>query len=281
MALDPRLVRVTFEDEGIIDVFTADMSITCKGARTGSWVQNTCDITIANIDKDTRDRLATKYMPENQLNVHKVTRGFVFIDVGRESTGYHRLFEGDIYLIGITEPPDITLVVNVVSNYFSKSDLASKNFGLTNTLSGIAQSVADDMGLQLDFLASSDLTIANQYYHGDVAGQLRIFDYIPFVDAFVDNGKLIIKDSGVAISDNVTLIDVDNEMIGIPAFSDVGLNVTFLIRPGIRVGSIVRIESKIYPATNGDYVIVNLEFDVASRDTQFYFRAFCTRKVAS
>lgn len=277
MPLDFRILRVTFEDGESVDIFQEE-AITVKGMRTGSWVQNTCEISIANIDKDTRDRLATKYRPENQLQVG-ATRGFVFIDVGRDSYGTFRLFEGNIVFITITDPPDIQLQIQVVANYFSKSDLASKSFGFTNKLSGIAQSVADDLGLQLEFQVTNDINISNLFYSGDVAGQLKIFDDMAFVDAFVDNGKLILKDQGAPVSDIIIDIDVDNEMIGIPTFTDVGLEVRFLIRPGVRVGTIIRIRSRLYPATNGEYVIVNLGFDVANRDTPFYFNVFATRVV--
>lgn len=276
MAFDFRLLRITFDDEGVKDVFE-NVAITCKGARTGSWVQNTAQVTIANIDKDTRNRLATKYKPENQLRAGKAGRGFVFIDIGRESYGFFRLFEGNIVLISMTEPPDITLEITVVSNLFAKSDMVSKSFGPVAKMSEIAQSVADDMQLSLEFLVTNDLSIKNLTYYGSVAGQQKIFNEWAFIDTFTDNGKLVVKDSGVPISDLVVTIDVDNEMIGIPTFNDVGLNVTFLIRQGVRVGTILRIKSRLNPATNGDYVVVNLRFDVANRANPFYFNVFATR----
>ena len=276
MAFDFRLLRVTFDDEGTERVFE-NVAITVKGARTGSWVQNSAEIVITNIDTDTRNFLATKYKPENQLRVGLIGRGFVFVDIGRESYGFFRLFEGNVVLISITPPPDISLVITVVSNYFAKSTLASKNFGLRQKLSQIAQSVADDMELQLDFNVEDDFIIPRLTYSGPVAGQLKIFNEWPFIDSFVDNGKLVIKNNGQPISENIVLINVDTEMIGIPTFNDIGINVKFLIKPGVRVGSQIRIQSRLNPAANGDYVVVNLGFDVANREVQFYYNVFATR----
>ena len=277
MSLDFRIVRITFEDDGFTDVFENE-AIVAQGQRTGSWVQNQATITIANIDKETRDRLATRYRPQDQLRVGQ-TRGFCFVDVGRDSYGTFRLFEGNIVLVDVTDPPDISLVVTVVANYFSKSDLASKNFGFTNKLSGIAASIAKDLEVELDFQVTNDFNIQNLTYSGDLAGQMKIFDDIPYIDGFIDNGKLIVKDRYSAIDSNIIHIDADNEMIGIPRFTDVGLSVRVLAKASIRPGSIISIFSRIYPATNGEYVVVNIEFDVANRDTQFYFDIFATRRV--
>lgn len=278
MAFDPRLVKITFIDEGSTTVFEGDFAITVKGKKTANYVQNSADVTIANISKELRDSLAFKYKPENNMGGVQ-DRGFVFIDVGRESTGYFRLFEGNISMITVSDPPDITMGILVIADYSKKSDIKSKNFGLTAKASDIAKSIADDMGVDLKFLLKEDISIPNQYYTGDIPGQLRILDIIPFIDVFIDNGTLYLVDSGSSVDNTFHLIAVDNEMIGIPTFTDVGLNVTFLVRPGIGIGSTVRVESNIYPATNGDYVIVNLDFNIASRDTPFYYTAFCTRKI--
>lgn len=276
MPLDFRILRVTFEDEGVIDVFEKD-AITVKGQRTGSWVQNQAEITIANIDKDVRDRLATKYRPENQLSRERIEKkGFVFVDVGRDSYGTFRLFEGNIMLIGLTPPPDIQLIVTVNSNYFSKSELASKNFGDINTVKGIADSISKDMELELDFQVENDISVGNLTYYGDVAGQVRLLSDMPYIDAYVDNGKLVVKDTGSPVSENPIYINVDTEMIGIPKFTDAGINVTILIKAGVRVGSLIRIRSEKYPATNGDYVIVSLGIDAANRDSPFYYEIFGT-----
>ena len=124
---------------------------------------------------------------------------------------------------------------------------------------------------------SDDIPIRNLYYAGDVAGQMKLLDDIPNLDAFIDNGKLVLKDRGIGVRDIEILIDVRNEMIGIPSLSDVGVNVTILIRPNVRVGQIIRIESVIYPAANGRYTIVNLGIDVANREQPFYYNIFATR----
>ena len=87
------------------------------------------------------------------------------------------------------------------------------------------------------------------------------------------------KDRGAPVSEVVHVIDSDNEMIGIPTATQTGINVKFLIRPGVRVGSIIEVKSRIYPAVNGRYVIVRLAFDVANRELPFYYDVFGTVKI--
>ena len=284
MGIDNRRIQVILEDEGRRDVFE-DLAIHIRGVRTGSWILNDATVTIWNVDKDTRERLTRRYRPENRLRGISdnrqllETRGQVFIDIGRESTGLFRLFEGNIITITQTDPPDIALEMRIMTRYNFKSELNSKNFGPINNVRGVAESIANDLGLELDdssLTEDRNISVRNLTFSGAMADQIKVFREFPFVDAYVDNNRLVVKNNRSPVRDPVTVINVRNGMIGIPRFNEYGINVKFLARQGVRVGSQIQIESDIYPATNGNYVIVNISFDVANRDTPFYFDVYAT-----
>ncbi len=67
-------------------------------------------------------------------------------------------------------------------------------------------------------------------------------------------------------------------MIGIPEFTEQGIKVKMLLDNQTKLGGGLRITSSIYPAVNGDYVIYKLGFDIATRDTPFYYIAEAARR---
>ncbi len=67
-------------------------------------------------------------------------------------------------------------------------------------------------------------------------------------------------------------------MIGIPEFTEQGIKVKFLLDNRTTLGGGIQIESKIYPATNGNYVIYKLGFEITNRDKPFYWIAEATRR---
>jgi hypothetical protein len=66
-------------------------------------------------------------------------------------------------------------------------------------------------------------------------------------------------------------------MIGIPEVTEQGVKVKFLFDSVTKLGGAVRITSVLNPSANGYYVIFKLEFDLTSRDNNFYMTAQCQR----
>ena len=60
-------------------------------------------------------------------------------------------------------------------------------------------------------------------------------------------------------------------LVGMPKFVDLGVRCTVLLRSEIRLGQRIRLTSEAYPATDGEYVIYRLSFDLANRDGPFYY----------
>ena len=72
-------------------------------------------------------------------------------------------------------------------------------------------------------------------------------------------------------------LNLDSGMIGIPELNEEGVKVTFLLDNLTTLGSALEITSELYPAANGNYTIYKLGFNIASRDTPFYYVAEAKR----
>ena len=67
-------------------------------------------------------------------------------------------------------------------------------------------------------------------------------------------------------------------MIGIPEFTEQGVKVKFLVDNQTKLGGGIEIRSVQYPATNGQYSIYKLGFQIASREQPFYYIAEAARR---
>ena len=91
------------------------------------------------------------------------------------------------------------------------------------------------------------------------------------------NDLLIVKDAGSVIRGAVRVLNLDSGLVGIPKATEKGLDVTFLIDRETKLGGMLRLDSRMNKALNGDYSIDQLKFDVASHEDSFFYQAQCTR----
>lgn len=272
-ALDERLLRVTFEIEGQLYVYE-NLAITAKGTKSGSFLQNECEITIANLDKATRDFLLTAGSPQNRLTNRK--RVGVTVEAGRKSIGYFIIYQGDISTVQVTQPPDIILVVKALTAQHQKGNIVTKSMPPMSNVSAIAQSIADDLGVSLNFQAT-DKQINNYNFAGAAEKQIqKIYSYGDF-DAYVDDGQLVVLDKAVPLINSKRLLNLDTGLLFIPEFIDYGVRVTFFVDNQTKVGTELEVESLVYPTSSGTYSIYKLQFDIANRDTPFYYIAEARR----
>src|SRR6478609_2387546 len=105
-AFDPRLVRVgieTADDTIVLD----GLDIRAQGQIFFSPTNNVCNLRISNLTKELRNYILSRSTPYKTQNNQAGTPAKVFLDVGRQSYGTFRLFEGLVYTSSVTPPPDI------------------------------------------------------------------------------------------------------------------------------------------------------------------------------
>jgi len=271
---DNRLVKVSIEINGKINTYDQSYNISISGSKYANANKNECEVKIANLSKNDRDYILTETSP---FNLNKSPKS-IKIEAGRESYGTTLVFSGNVYSSTVSQPPDIILSMKCMTKYFLGGDVITRAQGAQTSLKGIATGIAKDISTSLNFQAT-DKNVSNYTHTGSSISQVDKLGEMGNVDAYVDDEVLVVKDSNKALTNVITVLNLDTGMIGIPELTALGIKIKFLIDHDTKLGGIIRVTSKLYPTANGDYVIYKLGFDIESRDTAFYYTAEAYRSV--
>lgn len=270
--IDPRIVRVSIEISGQLKVFESSdelgFYITSSGCKYANPLQNEAEIEITNLTKADRDYLLTETSPFNLNRTPKK----IILEAGRKSTGTNKIFEGNIAACCPTQPPDIILKIKCMTGQFLKGKIVANAQPGVTKLSNIAKGVAATTGLNLNFQAT-DKNISNYSFSGASLKQVDRLGSIGAVNAYVDDGELVVKDLNLPLQGIERILNENSGMIGIPELTEQGVKATMLLDGQTKLGGALKIESAIYPTVNGQYVIYKLGWNIASRETPFYWIA--------
>ena len=274
-AFDPRIVRVGLQIGDDFQLFEG-LDIRMSGQKFASPTMNQCTVKISNLTRDHRHFILTKATP---MAIAR-TPILMTVDVGRESYGTFRLFEGEVYVSTVTPPPDIAITLVSLTNSFALGLIAANSQGPMTSIETIAKSIADANGLTLIFKATNR-QIANFQHSGAIAKQVGKLAMIGDVRAWVDNKQLFVIDKDGYADDTQFNLSIDTGMVGVPQATQSGVIAQMLVHPGISVGQKVGIKSQINPAVNGDsYFLSSVHFDIANRDVPFWYTLTLTNQAA-
>lgn len=265
--LDPRIVRVGIEVDGQVQWYEGlDIHISC--VKFANPLLNTCDVTIANLAKATRDYVLSETSPFNENRTPKR----LIVEAGRESVGTTQIFIGDITAAGVSQPPDPTLRIKAQTTAFLRGDIIKRGSVKVASLRTLAQQVAASVGASLVFEAT-DKNIENYSFSGAASKEIDHLAKAGEVDIFVDDTQLIVKDYGVPLTDRTRVLSMETGMIGVPELTDFGVRVKMLLDTETTLGGALDIRSETNPALSGIYAIYKLTADISSRDQNFYYTA--------
>ncbi len=266
---DQRIVQVSIEFEDGTQTFEG-LSIYATGQKVDAAAMNQCECRIFNLTKEQRNYILSRTSPLN-LNRRPI---IMTLDVGRESYGTFRLFDGYVISSGSTQPPDIGITLTALTNSFSTGIILRNIQSSIAQLRTIAQSIAENNGKILDFQAT-DKQIQNFMYNGCAAYQIRDLNEMGGIIASIDGNVLTVRDADKPDKALPRLISATTGMVGIPQFTAAGINVRMMIDNTIKLGGIVNIISEEVPAANGSWVVQKILFEVASRDQPFFYTLDC------
>src|SRR5579871_365254 len=89
--LDERIVELSIEVNGQINTYQT-LAITANGTKFANALQNECQITITNLDKQTQDYILSETSPYNLNRTPKQ----VTLSAGRQSYGISQIYVGNI-----------------------------------------------------------------------------------------------------------------------------------------------------------------------------------------
>lgn len=266
--LDPRLITISIEIDGQLKKFDQGFAITATGTKFANPQQNEATVKIANLTNADRDFLLTTLSPFNKNRTSKK----LIIEAGRVSTGTSKIYEGNIATVVPSEPPDVWCELKCQTGQFLKGKLIAATQPGVTKLSTIAKQIAADTGLNLNFQAT-DKNINNYAFTGGALKQMDKLSSLGVVSTFVDDNQLVVKDFHLPLKGQIRILDKDSGMIGIPSATEFGIKVKYLLDSQTKIGGALEVKSILYPTMNGKYVIFKLSWEIASRDTPFYWIA--------
>jgi hypothetical protein len=267
--LDPRLLKVSIFLDGEATPHTYEnLTISAIGTKYGDFISNVCEIRITNIDKEVRDKLLTDGTPYARSFPPKNT---ILIEAGRVSTGLFQVYLGDIISVSVTQAPNITLIMHAITGKHRKQATTTLSMPGVSRFKTIAGRVAAQLKVDLDFQAD-DKDVSNFSFSGSMEKMVSKLSIISNgVDAYVDDSTLVVRDRFRTSALTPKDININTGLVGIPEFADLGCRCTVLVRQDLRLGDKIRVTSDAYPAINGVYLTYRLGFNLANRDTPFYY----------
>lgn len=270
-AFDPRIMSVAITIGNQIKTYSEPFWIRAKGTKYANALQNECTVEIANMITETRNEILIATSPFNKSK----TVTSLSLYAGRVSTGLFLVYTGNIMTSKITQPPDIILSLKCGTAHSKKGKVGHRAGGKITLLSTLVQGSASTLGLS-PHMEATDRNISNYSYSGNALDEVGNIGAMG-VDAFVDDGKLVVKNKGVPLSNTAIVLSEQTGMIGIPEITEQGLKVKFLFSGNVSIGYGVVITSILNPSANGSFVIAKLNFALATRENEFYYMAECVR----
>lgn len=271
--LDPRIIKVTIEVNGRLKTYASPLFIKATGTKYGNSLQNEAEVIIANLDRATQDFILTETSPYNLNRTPKS----ITVEAGRVSYGTAVIYRGNIITSHVTQPPDIGVYLKCLTGNFIKGNIISRNQPGLAPMSQIVAQIAQDTNTINNFQATNK-NISNYAFAGSAPKQVDLVNGFGGVNCFIDDNVLVTKDAFIPLKNTLRILNADTGMIGIPEFTEQGLKVKFLLDNQTTLGGGLRVTSKQYPAVNGDYVIYKLGFEIATRETPFYYIAEAARR---
>ena len=264
--IDLRVVQVGIEVDGNLKVYR-DMKVIASGVKYANPLQNECTLAITGLSRDTRNSI---------IKEAKEKKSRLILEVGRQYSGLFTMFVGDIVSADSGIPPDITLTIKAKTNNANNAKIVITDGKDIQKLSDISNIVAENNGVGLQFEAT-DKNIANYSFSGVASRQVHHLQQTGNVSAFIDDDMLIVKDQDKPAEARRRILNANSGMVGIPKATDKGVEVTYLIDRESELGGQLTLDSKLNESVNGDYIIDQLKFNVATHDNPFFYTAVCRR----
>lgn len=246
-------------------------------SKTRGQVQGRARISICNLGRRDMEYLTTYMSPWVELQKRKKIQLFAGYE-GNTTL----LFSGDILKALPTQPPDVWLECEALGGYYN--NLVTESFTLQGpiTLKQIAQTLAKRQGLL--FFCKADVSVASQQvdnfcHTGGLTNSLKKLNELGLGVAWIEDGTLYLdaKEPELKEGSNMRVISEDSGLVGVPVPGPLGVDVTVLLDPSLKLGEPMEIRSSLMPSINGIYWPYSLEHTGELRGNEWYTKLKCQR----
>lgn len=286
MALKDRILKVTFTmPDGSVTVLDQSLQLRIKINKAALTLQNRASIDVTGLTTQLRESLLSQFTLWNKRLIDtgnltrpvwvdvKIEAGYVIDGVDQSSV----VFIGQVASTEITSPPpDISVRISCYSRQVDKTSFITSPAPSNISFANYVAWAAKQMDLGTNFICDTsynDVILTNPARSALTRSALLIdiqSQYRPNVAAFIDDNFLIVKDIDKII--NPKVVPLVDELIGIPSWNAWGIEFTTFMNGAIKLANGVQVKSKMNPSLNGQYVLMQLEYDLCSRDKPFYVK---------
>lgn len=287
MALKSRRLNISFTlQDGSTYTLDQNLDLTVRITKAALMMQNRAVIDAYNIGKKFRETLLSRFTAWNKrlYDTGQSTSQWanVTISAGYETSGTSVetvIYQGQVALVEpVTGMPDVGVRITCFTRQIDKSRWISQRAPAKMTYKKYAEWIAGQMEIALDCQTSYDDSPIYNPGRQFLTIQHMLIDlqdmHRPYVAAFIDDSTLYIRDVGKII-DSSSGVMVD-EFIGIPQWQQWGVQCRVMFAPEITLTSALTLKSALNPQVDGQYVVTQLEYELASRNNPFYITALCS-----
>jgi hypothetical protein len=286
MPLGQRVLSVTLDMPTGAVVLDQSIDLKVHVHKDALAVQNSCEIIATDLSQSLRESLLTYFTAWNKRAVEQgtATPNYVNMSVqaGYANAGQQSnvttIFTGQVAKCGpIGSLPNLGVKIDCFTQQLNKTEWTTVTPGGQTTFKNYVQWAGQQMGLNVVCQTSYDNTVITNPGSSITNIGALLLDiqgyYHPNVAAYVDNNTLYVKDLNSVIAQNGT-VTID-EFIDMPLWTEWGVEFECMFNPQLQLACAAQLQSKMNPSLNQSaYTIVSLDYDLASRDTQFYTKAF-------
>lgn len=277
MPLRKRILKVTFDMPGGLLVLDESLEMSIIVRKECLRAQTVCEINVVNLTTTMRAKL-TEFTAWNKRLAQTGSEHLAYINVKVEA-GYNEggtitVFTGQVVAARLTSPPpSLGVSIQCASRQIDK--LKDTPYPPpTDTFKQYVIWAAKEMGVAWDCQTSYDDAVtpglfATAYTVDALLWALQSA-FRPFVVAYVDNDRLVVRDLNKALdSERIVYLE---EFIGAPLWTDYGATFRAMFDHRVHLGGLVNIASKLTPglANAEAWLVYSIDYELTTREQPFY-----------
>ena len=227
----------------------------------GKPSKNTLKLKIYGMLQDDMDALTTLAFKPMRVrkNLIKLTAG--------DGDGSAVAFEGEITsaYASYSSPPNLLFHLEATAGYYP-AIATSKAKGLSGSqpVAQMLQQLADEMGYAFEN-NGVDSVLVNPYLSGTAMQKASMIADAADLEFGVDDGVMFVAPRNKARAGEAPLVSAETGLREYPTFDKNGLKFSCLYNPGLRLGGLCVVKSRV-PVANGTWRVHGLEHSLASED---------------
>jgi hypothetical protein len=253
-----------------------DIKFTAKNV---GYVFPRVNISVCNLKQENIDYLMNYFNVYTVDNIKKVIRLYI---------GYNNvkqcIFEGNVINTRLSSPPDMFFEFEAI--YRCDALYNNVQISLTNevTIKQAYQAVAEKLGMELDWQASSQKKVSSFVCDCSANKMLNDIDklddtismYILGTFSGENNGVIRVMDNVYKVDDykkpawqQTHVINARTGLYGVPQFDCYGAKISCMLNPNIQMNDIVELTSLYQKSGNGKYIVSSVTHSGELRGNNF------------